>query len=111
MKIRVINLLYQEITNQTGVVKNNSNDSWTEETLARLQPGYSSSILQINLRLLNLMFQREPLKDLIQPAKRFGRRDRRTWTYVIEEEFFDPLLLALVKNTRRAYRNDGAIAT
>lgn len=58
-----------------------------------------------------LMFQREPLKDLIGPAKRFGRRDRRTWTYLIEENFFEPLLLALVKNTRRAYRNDAAVAT
>ncbi|CAM9757457.1 unnamed protein product, partial [Ascophyllum nodosum] len=64
--------------------------------------------LKINIRLLKLMLQQQPLKGLFRPAKHFGLRDRGTWTYAIEEEYFDPLLLALVKKMRRDHRNDTA---
>ena len=62
------------------------------------------------MRLLTLMLRQRPLKDMLKPARRFGLRDRGTWTYVIEEAFFDPLLLALVKRKRRKERNDVAIS-
>lgn len=61
---------------------------------------------QITMRLLGLMLQKRPLKDLLRPASRFGLRDRGTWTYAIEEAFFDPLLLALIMQKRRDQRND-----
>lgn len=61
------------------------------------------------MRVLALIFQQESLKDLLRPATRYGLRDRRIWTYAIEEEFFDPLLLALVKKRRRDQRNETAI--
>ncbi|CAM9580526.1 unnamed protein product [Pylaiella littoralis] len=64
--------------------------------------------LKITMRLLTLMLQQQPLKDLLRPAVRFGLRDRGTWTYAIEEAFFDPLLLALIKQKRRDQRNDVA---
>lgn len=56
------------------------------------------------------MLKQHPLKYLLRPARRFGLRDRGTWTYKIEEAFFDPLLLALVKKRRRDLRNDIATA-
>ncbi|CAM9467015.1 unnamed protein product, partial [Sphacelaria rigidula] len=52
------------------------------------------------------MLQQEALKKLFRPAMRFGLRDKGTWTYVIEQEFFDPLLLELVKRGRRKQRDD-----
>ena len=61
---------------------------------------------KVNMRLLTLMLKKRPLKDMLRPARRFGLRDRGTWTYAIEEAFFDPLLLALVKRKRRDKRND-----
>ncbi|CAM9140583.1 unnamed protein product, partial [Hapterophycus canaliculatus] len=64
--------------------------------------------LEINMRLLTLILQQRPLKDLLRPALRFGLRDRGTLTYAIEEAFFDPTLLALVKKKRRDDRNDVA---
>ncbi|CAB1099266.1 unnamed protein product [Ectocarpus sp. CCAP 1310/34] len=66
--------------------------------------------LEITMRLLGLMLQKRPLKDLLRPASRFGLRDRGTWTYAIEEAFFDPLLLALIMQKRRDQRNDGVTA-
>lgn len=65
---------------------------------------------QITMRVLTLMLQQRSLKGLLRPSTRFGIRDRGTWTYAIEEAFFDPLLLALVKRRRRDERNDRAIA-
>lgn len=65
---------------------------------------------QITMRLLTLILKQRPLKDLLRPALRFGLRDRGTWTYAIEEAFFDPLLLALIKQKRRDQRNDVATA-
>lgn len=65
---------------------------------------------KVNMRLLTLMLRKRPLKDMLRPARRFGLRDRGTWTYAIEEAFFDPLLLALVKRKRRDKRNDVAIS-
>ncbi|CAM9966823.1 unnamed protein product [Ectocarpus sp. 12 AP-2014] len=62
--------------------------------------------LEITMRLLGLILQQRPLKDLLRPASRFGLRDRGTWTYAIEEAFFDPLLLALIMQKRRDQRND-----
>ncbi|CBJ28974.1 conserved unknown protein [Ectocarpus siliculosus] len=61
---------------------------------------------EITMRLLGLMLQKRPLKDLLRPASRFGLRDRGTWAYAIEEAFFDPLLLALIMQKRRDQRND-----
>ncbi|CAN0369157.1 unnamed protein product, partial [Ectocarpus fasciculatus] len=58
------------------------------------------------MRLLGLILQKRPLKDLLRPASRFGLRDRGTWTYAIEEAYFDPLLLALIMQKRRDQRND-----
>lgn len=65
---------------------------------------------QITMRLLTLVLRQRPLKDLLRPALRFGLRDRRTWTYAIEEAFFDPLLVALIKQKRRDQRNDVSTA-
>lgn len=65
---------------------------------------------QISMRLLTRMLKERSVQELLRPAKRFGRRDRGTWTYVIEEAFFDPLLLSLVKKRRREQRNAAQMA-
>eukprot|EP00904_Undaria_pinnatifida_P011070 jgi/Undpi1/7093/HiC_scaffold_22.g09567.m1 len=66
--------------------------------------------LQMNMRLLKLMLRQRPLKDLLRPARRFGLRDRGTWTYAIEDVFFEPILLAFVEKKRRDKRNEAAIS-
>lgn len=37
------------------------------------------------MRLLTLTLKQKALQELFKPAKFFGRRDRGTWTYAIEE--------------------------
>lgn len=59
--------------------------------------------------VLEVMLRDRSLLELFKPARRFGCRDRGVWTYVIEEAFYDPLLLDLVKKRRRELRNDKQI--
>ena len=57
--------------------------------------------IKISFRLFDLMLNQAALAPLFECATVWGKKDRGTWTYVLEEKYYHPALLRFVMAERR----------
>ena len=65
--------------------------------------------VKLSLPVFERLLETSPLKEMLGAYQFFGVRDKRTWTYIIEEQQYHPMIFREIRRMRLQRRHDEAV--